>query len=77
MVVSRNEGKAVSLACYGELAELAECACLLDGWPPTCGPWVRIPHSPSGNTRVDSSARLKVLGSEGSLVAGSIPAVPI
>lgn len=48
MVVSRNEGKAVSLTCYGELAELAECARLLDGWPPTCGPWVRIPHSPLG-----------------------------
>lgn len=27
--------------------------------------------------KVDSSARLKVLGSEGSLVAGSIPAVPV
>ncbi len=27
--------------------------------------------------KVDSSARLKVLGSEGSFVAGSIPAVPI
>ncbi|EHC02998.1 hypothetical protein SSUR61_0996 [Streptococcus suis R61] len=25
----------------------------------------------------DSSARLKVLGSEGSFVAGSIPAVPV
>ena len=46
MVVSRIKGKAVSLACYGELAELAECARLLDGWPPTCGPWVRIPYSP-------------------------------
>lgn len=27
--------------------------------------------------KVDSSARLKVLGSEGSFVAGSIPAVPV
>ncbi|HEM4065499.1 TPA: hypothetical protein U1W09_000012 [Streptococcus suis] len=27
--------------------------------------------------KVDSSARLKVLGSEGSFVTGSIPAVPV